>query len=269
MKAALLLVFLIGVVLVLPWKVAAQTPEERGHAIAVEADHRSSGFGDCTIDTVMILRTREGQENRRQLRSRILEKEDDGDKSLTLFDSPGDVRGTILLTFSHKVGDDDQWLYLPALKRVKRISASNKSGAFMGSEFAFEDLGSREVEKYGHRYLESVILDGRECLVLELIPLDKKNSGYSRIISWLDSTTYHVIREEYYDQKQRLLKTLFCREYQQYLGFLWKAHRLEMVNHQNGKQTDLLFSNFQFRVGLTDRDFRKNRLKNLRTNAVR
>ena len=269
MRVLLVLFFLISVVLVLPWKVVAETAEERGHAIAVEADRRVSGFGDCTTDTVMILRNRLGQENRRQLRNKILEKEHDGDKSLTLFDSPGDVRGTILLTFSHKVGDDDQWLYLPALKRVKRISASNKSGAFMGSEFAFEDLGSREVEKYGHRYLKSEMLDERECYVLEQVPLNKKNSGYSRIISWLDKTTYRLIREEYYDQKQRLLKTLFCREYQQYLGFLWKAHRLEMVNHQNGKQTDLLFSNFQFRVGLSDADFRKNRLKHLRTGAVR
>ncbi|WP_028585264.1 outer membrane lipoprotein-sorting protein [Desulfogranum mediterraneum] len=269
MKRSLMLLLLLALMPVSPLQALAETPEEQGHAIAVEADRRSSGFGDCTADTVMILRNREGQENRRQLRSRVLEQEDDGDKSLTLFDSPGDVRGTILLTFSHKRGDDDQWLFLPALKRVKRISAANKSGAFMGSEFAFEDLGSRELEKYGHRYLGSESLDGRECFVLEQIPLDSKNSGYSRIISWLDTTTYRLIREEYFDQKQRLLKTLFCREYQQYLGFLWKAHRLEMVNHQNGKETDLLFANYRFQVGLTDRDFRKNRLKNLRTGGGR
>ena len=126
----------------------ALTPEERGLEIATERDRRDLGFGDFSADLVMTLRNRHGEESTRKLSSRNLEQENDGDKSLVVFDSPADIDGTALLTFSHKTGDDDQWLYLPALKRVKRISSSNKSGPFVGSEFAYEDISSQELEDY-------------------------------------------------------------------------------------------------------------------------
>ncbi len=241
----------------------AATATEKGYEIIVEADRRASGFGDYTMDMEMILRDRAKQESHRSIRSRVLEIASDGDKSLTIFDSPKDVRGTALLTFSHKLDDDDQWLYLPALKRVKRISSSNKSGPFMGSEFAYEDLGSREVEKYSYRYLADEDVDQIPCFVVELIPKNTENSGYNRIVSWLDQKAYRVVKEDYYDPKNRLLKTLKLHDYRLYLGFLWKAHHLQMVNHQNGKETDLLLSNFKFNNGLTDQDFNKNSLQRL------
>ncbi len=118
-----------------------------------EVDARDQGFGDTSSVLTMTLRNRHGEEVTRQMRSRALEVADDGDKSMIIFEDPADVKGTALLTFSHKTADDDQWLYLPALKRVKRISSSNKSGPFMGSEFAYEDLSSQEVEKYTYKYL--------------------------------------------------------------------------------------------------------------------
>ena len=123
-----------------PLVATAETPEEKGLAIAQEADRRDTGFDDFTANLLMVLRNRHGQESVRKIRIRTLEVEGDGDKGLSLFDNPRDVKGTAFLTFSHKVGDDDQWLYLPALKRVKRISARNKSGSFMGSEFAYPNF---------------------------------------------------------------------------------------------------------------------------------
>ena len=121
--------------LLFPLAAAATTPEEKGLAIAREADRRDEDFTDFTADLLMILKNKHGQKSVRKIRVRTLEVADDGDKSLTIFDNPRDVKGTAFLTFSHKQGDDDQWLYLPALKRVKRISSRNKSGSFMGSEF--------------------------------------------------------------------------------------------------------------------------------------
>ncbi|HSJ48359.1 MAG TPA: outer membrane lipoprotein-sorting protein, partial [Gammaproteobacteria bacterium] len=115
----------------------AETPEERGLAIAREADRRDQGWGDSSASMAMILRNSQGDESHRQVRVRNLEVEGDGDKTLTIFDEPLDVKGTALLTYSHKTGPDDQWLYLPSLARVKRISSRNKSGPFMGSEFAY------------------------------------------------------------------------------------------------------------------------------------
>ena len=125
-----------------PLPAAAGAADEKGLAIAREADSRDDGFGDFAADMIMILKNRHGQESAREMRVRTLEVNGDGDKSLSIFDTPRDIKGTAFLNFTHRTGDDDQWLYLPALKRVKRISSRNKSGSFMGSEFAYEDIGS-------------------------------------------------------------------------------------------------------------------------------
>ena len=130
----------------------ALTAEEKGLQIAVEADKRDLGFGDTKSSMTMVLKNQYGEETQRNMHSKTLEQLDDGDKSLIVFDSPQDVKGTAFLSFTHQVGTDDQWLFLPALKRVKRISSSNKSGPFMGSEFAYEDISSQEIEKYTYLY---------------------------------------------------------------------------------------------------------------------
>ncbi len=188
----------------------------------------------------------------------------DGDRSLLLFDSPPDVRGTALLTWTHKSGDDDQWLYLPALKRVKRISSRNKSGSFMGSEFSYEDIGSQEVEKYHYRYLRQEDYQGHPCFILERSPVDRKYSGYRRQVVWMDRQLYHPRKIDYYDRKNALLKTLVFENYQQYLGRFWRAGAMRMTNHQTGKSTDLFLTDFRFRTGLTAADFHRNRLSRLR-----
>jgi len=126
-----------------PPSARGETVEEKGHSIAREADRRDSGWGDAQARLRMVLRNRHGQESVRQLDVRFLEVPQDGDKTFGYFHDPADVKGSALLTFSHKTESDDQWLYLPALKRVKRIASADKSGAFMGSEFAYEDLSPR------------------------------------------------------------------------------------------------------------------------------
>ncbi len=242
----------------------AETAEEKGLAIAVEADLRDQGFSDSSADMTMTLRNKHGQESTRKIRSKTLEVAGDGDKSLSIFDTPRDVKGTAFLTFSHKIGDDDQWLYLPALKRVKRISSRNKSGSFMGSEFSYEDIASQEIEKYNYKYLRDENMAGQDCFVSERYPVDIKNSGYTRQVVWMDKGEYRVWKIEFYDRKESHLKTLVFRGYQQYLGKYWRADSLEMVNHQNGKSTTLLFANYQFQTGLTESNFNKNSLKRAR-----
>ncbi|MBT3816289.1 MAG: outer membrane lipoprotein-sorting protein, partial [Methylococcales bacterium] len=123
---------------------AIEAINSRGLEIITEVDRRDTGFGDVQMDMVMILRNKSGAESLRSLSMKTLEIIGDGDKSLTIFDRPRDIKGTAFLSFTHPLTADEQWLYLPALKRVKRISSSNKSGPFLGSEYAFEDLTSFE-----------------------------------------------------------------------------------------------------------------------------
>ena len=243
--------------------VFANTPEQIGLEIAVEADKRDTGFGDFTAELVMILRNSHGEESIRDMRNRTLEVDGDGDKSMVIFDEPRDVKGTAFLSFTHKSGPDDQWLYLPALKRVKRIASNNKSGPFMGSEFAYEDIASQEVGKYTYKFLKEETYDGMVCFVLERYPTDKK-SGYTRQVLWIDKTEYRTHKVDYYDRKNDLLKTLTFTKYQQYLDKYWRADEMFMVNHQTGKSTKLVWTNYRFANGLTERDFDKNSLKRAR-----
>ena len=241
----------------------ALTPEEKGLEIARKADKLDTGWGDQQQSMEMILRNKQGQESRRQIRGRALEVIGDGDKALTIFDSPADVKGTAFLSFTHVNEADDQWLYLPALKRVKRIASKNKSGPFMGSEFAFEDMSSQEVDKYTYKWLRDETLDGKDVYVIERYPVDK-NSGYTRQIVWGDKAIYHPLKVEFYDRKDALLKTLVLYDYKQYLDKFWRPDRMEMTNHQNGKGTELIFSDYKFNNGFTDRDFDHNSLKRAR-----
>ena len=236
---------------------------QRGLDIAREADRRNTGFGDSTAELSMFLQLSPGEEIERSMRQLTLEVADDGDKSIMVFDRPRDLSGTAILTFTHKVGSDDQWLYLPALKRVKRISSADQSGPFMGSEFAYEDLASHEVEKYEYRYLRDESLGGIDCFVVGRVPVDSK-SGYSRQVTWIDKEEYRLRRIDYYDRKGDLLKTMTLSGYRQYLDAYWRADELLMQNHQSGRITRLEFTNYQFRTGLTDRDFSRGALARMR-----
>ena len=241
----------------------AASPEQKGLEIAQEADLRDTGFGDSKADLTMLLKNRHGEESVRYIRIKTLEVKDDGDKSMSIFDRPRDVKGTAFLSFTHKTASDDQWLYLPALKRVKRISSRNKSGSFMGSEFAYEDISSQEVEKYTYKYIKDDSCGDSKCFVIERFPVDEL-SGYTRQVAWIDKQEYRPYKIVFYDRKNSLLKTLAYTGYQQYLGKYWRADKMFMENHQTGKTTLLSWKNYKFGNGLTKRDFDRNSLKRAR-----
>jgi outer membrane lipoprotein-sorting protein len=247
-----------------PTPVAAQAtaddPEARGLEIAVEVDRRDDGFGDTRSTLTMTLRNAHGEESTRRMRNQTLEVADDGDKSLVIFDEPRDVNGTAFLSYTHAASPDDQWLYLPALKRVKRIASNNKSGPFMGSEFAYEDIASQEVEKYTYRFVREEPLDGQDTFVIERYPVDPK-SGYTKQVVWYDKAEYRPLKIDFYDRKEELLKTLTYHDYQHYLDQYWRALDMQMVNHQTGKSTELSWDDYAFQTGLTDRDFDQNSLR--------
>ncbi|PKG82065.1 outer membrane lipoprotein-sorting protein [Colwellia sp. 75C3] len=261
--SAVIMVSALSLTLVSNASFALSAEEQKGSDISVEAKKRDLGWQDSTADMQMLLRNKQGQESIREIKMKSLEVDNDGDKSLTIFNKPRDVKGTAFLSFSHPVDADDQWLFLPALKRVKRISSRNKSGPFMGSEFAFEDLSSFEVEKYSYKYLGVEEVNGLTNFKVEQYPVDE-NSGYTRRIVWLDTLEYRINKIDFYDRKNSLLKTLTFSDYKQYLAKHWRADKQEMINHQNGKSTELKWSNYDFKTGLTDSDFNRNSLKRAR-----
>lgn len=246
----------------------AKNPQSKGLAIARMADYRNTGWRDSEANMIMTLKNRQGRTSVRYVRTRTMEVDGDGDKGLSIFDRPRDVKGTAMLTWSHSLKPDDQWLYLPALKRVKRISSRNKSGPFMGSEFAYEDISSQEVDKYTYKYLRDEMLNGMNCYVMERYPT-YKHSGYTLQIVWLDKENFNAQKTVFYDRKRKrnILKTLIFKDYKPYKvsgKIFWRASEFFMRNHQTGKTTVLKWSKYKFAKGFTKRDFDRNTLKRVR-----
>ena len=241
------------------------TAEEKGFEVAAKSDRSDRGFKDSEVKLTMILRNKAGQESKRSLVLKTYELVDEnvGDKSLIVFDSPADINGTALLSHAKIIDPDNQWLYLPALKRTKRISSVNKSGPFVGSEFAFEDFTALELNKYTYKFIGQEEYEGIECDVVERYPR-YKHSGYTKQLAWTDQETNQVRKVEFYDRRGDLLKTLNLTEYKFYDSKFWRAQKLIMVNHQTGKSTDFHYGEYRFNNGLSDRDFSKGKLKRIR-----
>lgn len=240
----------------------AETPEEKGFAIAAEVDRRDEGFQDTVAILQMILSNRQGRQSKRKLKIKTFEMTavGVGDKSLVIFDSPRDIKGTAFLTHSKVLDPDDQWIYLPALGRIKRISSSNKSGPFMGSEFAYEDMSSREVGKYSYKWLRDEPCGEMTCFVIAAYPQYKK-SGYTKLVSWIDTVEYRTMKTEFYNRRGDLFKVLNFSDYKLYLDKYWRAGSLFMENIISGKKTWLIWSRFDFQTGLQENDFSRSRLK--------
>ena len=240
----------------------AEEGDARGFQVAARSDRSDRGYSDSRVQLKMVLRNRAGQEAHRSLEIKTLELPDEsiGDRSLVTFYSPGDIEGTALLSHAKILDPDDQWLYLPALKRVKRISSANKSGPFVGSEFAYEDITGQELRKYEYAWLGEEPCGEFTCDVVERRPRYDK-SGYAKQIIWVDQTHFQPRKIDYYDRKGAHLKTQFLEDYHQYEGKYWRPRKLRMENHQTGKSTDLLFQDYVFGVGLDERDFVKGVLR--------
>jgi hypothetical protein len=243
----------------------AESAAEKGLAIVREAERRSQGWVDSVADARMILRDRQGNASVRRMELRSLEAGPgtDGGRTLLFFRSPPDVDGTALLTHSHATRDDDQWLYLPEIKRVKRISGSGKSGSFMGSEFSYEDMRDAQIEKYAFRFEREEACGEGTCFVVERRPRDE-DSMYVRHLVWIDTAEYRTLKIVFFDRKNYHLKTLTIGDHRRYLDRYWRPHRLVMENHQSGKSTDLLWESYRFRQNLSVRDFEQGSLSWLR-----
>jgi hypothetical protein len=245
--------------------IRAETPKETGWQVAARSDRSDRGFGNSSVHLQMVLRNKAGKEALRRLTIHTLEIPDEalGDRSLVVFDSPPDIAGTGLLTHTKILDPDDQWLYLPSLKRVKRISSVNKSGPFVGSELAFEDFTALELEKFSYQHLGKEPCGELTCDVIERIPR-YEHSGYSRQKAWIDQEVFQVRQVEFFDRKSALLKTLKLEDYKQYDGGYWRAHKLSMVNHVTGKSTDLTYTAYTFGLEVDEADFSRGALQRLR-----
>ena len=233
---------------------AQDSAEAKGQAFVEEAQRSQTGFGDLTVSLRMTLREAGGRTRVREMQVMVLEMKGDGERSLVMLECPADLNGLAVLTHSHVTAPDDQWLYVPSLGRVRRLSASDRSAAFLGSEFTYEDIAAQRPEAYRHRWLKEVVEDDRELVVVERRPLSP-GSAYIRHEMWFDRETRRPVRILFFSRDGDHLKTLFFGGYQLYLERFWRATDMRMENHRNGASTRLEWSGMSFRTGLSPADF--------------
>lgn len=250
--------------LLMTLSVVATAQTNKGYIVAKSFYEKDNGFGGMLANMEMILVNANGDQSKRKIRVKTKERANtqDSERTVLIFDYPHDVKGTVLLTASNSVKEDEQWIYFPSIGRVKRITANSKTGPFMGSEFSYEDLVNPELDKYKYKYVGEERCGAWVCDVIDRFSKDTY-SGYSKQRLWIDNEEYRIIRVEYYDLKNINSKVLTIDDYSEYEGEYWRANRMEMKNLINGKSTILLWSNYSFSKALTEEMFNASRLKYL------
>lgn len=209
---------------------------------------------DQTGSLTMILENSRNDQRVREIDQYIKDFGDE-EKKIMFFTAPADVKNTSFMSWSYdKEGkNDDQWIYLPALKKVKRISSSGSSDYFMGSDFTYDDLGDRHPSEDTHTLLRQETLNGEQCYVVESISKDK-NYMYSRTISWVIVDKLIGLKKEFYDEDGDLLKTLTVKEIDKIDGF-WMVLLSEMHNVQKDHTTIMKMGDLKLDSGVQDRIF--------------
>lgn len=239
------------------------TPEDEGQSLAKQLWQRNAGYKDMTGQVEMTLTDAEGSEARRSFSLKVLERPtpDDAERSLIVFEAPADVKGTAVLSHGSPTGDDEQWLFVPSARRTRRISSSNRTGAFVGSEFTFEDLTGNDGRKYTWKRLGEKDCRGKKCVELEATPKEA-SSAYSRRVLLVEPEAMRLESIAFFDRNGALLKTLAYDDYQVFNDKFARAQKWTMANAQTGKRTVIRFTAMKLSTGLTTSDFATGKLGN-------
>lgn len=226
----------------------------------MEKNFLATKVSSLNVETTMVLITDRNQQRERRSTA-LLKLQPNGvdSKLLVKFSTPADIKGTGVLQVEHLEGDDDLWVYLPALRKSRRLVANNKKDSFVGSDFSYGDITLPKVDKFRHTLLRSEKLDDQDCYVIESVPANdavKDNSGYSRKITWVRKDNFVESKVEYYDLAGRLLKTQLTSKHQlvEPARGRWFAMYREMTNHQTGHRTTITASKAE-PVAISDDSF--------------
>jgi len=231
-----------------------------GRDIMVLADERPDGDSRKSLMKMELVNKR----GSKRVRTMLSYSKDQGKdkKTIMFFREPADVKGTGFLTWDYndEDRDDDRWLYLPAMKKTRRISGSSaKKEYFMGSDFTYDDMGNRSVDADDHKLLHEEVLEGVPCYVIESKP--RSDGGlYSRHISWISKDNYIAMKVEFYDREGGLMKELKVNELRQIDG-IWTAIRMTMHNHQRNHKTIIVLEEMQYFVPVDNSLFTVNSLE--------
>jgi outer membrane lipoprotein-sorting protein len=254
-KISLALLFLFGL---LPMLVLAQDNLSALDIIQKVYD-RSTGDDQEGTLTMTLINSR-GDQRVREIKQ-FIKDFDKEEKKIMFFISPADVRNTSFMNWSYDEAgkDDDQWIYLPALKKVKRISSDSKSDYFMGSDFTYDDLGDRHPSEDLHKILGEENVNGEACYIVESLPRDE-DYMYSRTVSWIIKDKWIGLKKEFYDEDDELLKVLSVKKYEK-INDYWIILHSEMHNEQKDHTTKMELANLTIDSGISANQFTDRMMK--------
>ncbi|MBT8342201.1 MAG: outer membrane lipoprotein-sorting protein [Desulfatitalea sp.] len=225
-----------------------------GNAVAQKVYDRDDGK-DSYARLKMLLIDKKGH---KRLRTLITAVKDYGtlSKSYTRFYTPSAIDGTTFLTWEVHDSDNDQFLYLPALRRVRRVVSRQKKNRFVNTDFTFEDLERRKVSLDSHRILKVEAYSGYSCWVLESIPKEKESSQYGKRVSWIAKDLHMALRIDFYDSRGNLVKRMLNRNLKKIDG-IWTAMDSEMQDLKRRSRTILRITQVKYNKGIPDHIFSK------------
>jgi len=246
------------VCLVLGQSALAAEAELTGRQV-MEKCRSANDPADELLELEMQLVAEGGRVRRRRLRIEYLKAEDGLDRTLVRFSYPRRMKGTGLLTLEQKARSDDQWLYLPSLRKVRRIASDAKAERFVQSDFTYEDLQPEDLDDNAYKMLRTETVDGRRCYVVEAVA--KSKSAYARREIAVDSERWLPIRTLHYDADGKLVKTRLASKVQQHKGRFWRPDRTEMIDHVREHKTVLLVKSRSINGGIDAGHFTQRFLK--------
>ncbi|TKJ39099.1 RND transporter [candidate division LCP-89 bacterium B3_LCP] len=227
----------------------------------VDNSYETTKLAGAEATSTMTIMDSKGRERVRKI-AMVTKLFDGGEteKKLVRFLAPADVKGTGLLTFDYEVEDDDMWLYMPALRKTRRIVSSEKAKSFMGSEFSYADMTPPNLDDFGYNILSEIEVNGTLCWEIEIIPNDEDiadENGFSKKISYIGKEDFVIRKAVYYDLDETLLKELTVHEFRLLdpENMKYRPVNMEMVNIQNDRKSFLVVNNIQFNPDVKDEYF--------------
>jgi len=234
--------------------------EEPSGLNVIETVYTRATAKDQSSNLTMALINKRGDSRVRKIKQ-FLKDYGNNEKKIMFFVSPSDVKNTSFMNISYSDASksDDQWIYLPALKKIKRISSESSSDSFMGSDFTYDDLGDRHPNEDTHSILRTETFRDEECYVVESIAKDEEEI-YSRTITWIIKDKWIGLKKEFYDEDDDLLKILSNDQYQKIKKY-WVIINSTMKNVQSGHRTEMKLENIKLDQGISDRQFSERMMK--------
>lgn len=259
MKPTLTLVTAVLISLVLIQPTSSQTKPLSGRDIMIKVDDRPDGDTRKTTLKMTLINKR----NHKRVREILSYSKDYGKdtKAIMYFQKPADVKGSGFLSWEYDdpSKDDDRWLYLPALKKVRRISGSSKNDYFMGSDFTYDDMGERSVDEDVHTLIAEETLENHSCWVVESKPKDKTYM-YSKVKRWIRKDALISLKIDYYDRAGELMKTLTVPDIRKQDNY-WTAFKMQMDNKQENHKTILEYENISYDIPVKNNLFQVSTLE--------